>query len=314
MHWIGTHKDQYDAVSTSMSGGISRVLPSLHTLYPIFRYPFTHSIRYPPTSLRSVSGPHSFLQLSIFSLISLSFLKISFASKNSFFSPTSRAMQPIHLHCVSISLKPPLDSKSFNPACTFYINWLQILIKNHPFFVTIYRACTCESFLKKIFPKLNLFVPAGEGVDPGEGDQLSVRGEWLHLRSHWHHFNGTCHSLASLSLTSLRTLAGEFQWGGSLWGPKINSVYKSDITLGPESEILSLWQNVLTSPPPSDFLLQVTINPKVTQYYPQEEVSCPTSVLVICVFQNCEQPLPFHILHTLLDATAIRLFLSLVAF
>ena len=41
-------------------------------------------------------------------------------------------------------------------------------------------------------------------------------------------------------------------------GPKINSVYKSDITLGSESEILSLWQKCpdITSsqwtPPPSD--------------------------------------------------------------
>ena len=112
-----------------------------------------------------------------------------------------------------------------------------------------------------------------------------------------------------------------------LWEPLVVNFSEEDLFGAPRStrctKVTSLsglkvksyhsGKNVLTSPPPSE-LLQVTINPTVTQYYPQEEVSCPTSVLVICVFQNSEKPLPFHNLHTLLDTTAIKLFLSLVAF
>ena len=165
-----------------------------------------------------------------------------------------------------------------------------------------------KAFTQKLFPKLNLFFFAAgkQGVDSREGDQLSVRRWWWYhpvtdikvrsswwwhhpvtditwtgVKSHWHHSsrwkpNDTCHSLTALCQPDIFS---EFQWKSLLslqwWGARRSTRCTKVTSLsGLKVKSYHSGKNVLTSPPPSE-LLQVTINPTVTQYYPPRRSQLP---------------------------------------
>ena len=123
------------------------------------------------------------------------------------------------------------------PSKIFSIN--HFLFTNHPLpqLLSLSRMHAWKLFRKhQMFPPESVF-PAGEGVDPGERDQLPVKSWWHHSDSgenpttpvrHWHHS-------ADISENWWNSVRTSFESWGTISG------YKSDITWS-ACEIFTKWR------------------------------------------------------------------------